>query len=177
MLDFSASKGVDLASKGGPGQQRWTWPAKVDLAAGSVPSRSISRSSSSSSRTSGISVTTVSTVSSSQRSIVVDLIAHAGFNETSTILDIGSDVGKPILQFSQCPAPKYAVGIEVAANRFATSLQNLEKAFKTLSVKWMWMKVKWMKVKWEWRDLGWIHSFHISLSSSPTNCTAARTPI
>jgi hypothetical protein len=25
MLDFSASKGVDLASEGGPGQRRWTW--------------------------------------------------------------------------------------------------------------------------------------------------------
>jgi len=34
MLDFLASEGVELASKGGPGQQRWTWPAKVDLAAG-----------------------------------------------------------------------------------------------------------------------------------------------
>jgi len=33
MLDFSASKGVDLARGGGPGQRRWTWPVKVDLAA------------------------------------------------------------------------------------------------------------------------------------------------
>ena len=35
MLDFSASKGVDLArEQGGPGQgTRWTWPAKVGLAA------------------------------------------------------------------------------------------------------------------------------------------------
>ena len=34
MLDFLASEGVDLASEGGPGQRRWTWPAEVDLAAG-----------------------------------------------------------------------------------------------------------------------------------------------
>jgi hypothetical protein len=25
VLDFLASEGVDLASEGGPGQQRWTW--------------------------------------------------------------------------------------------------------------------------------------------------------
>lgn len=70
----------------------------------------------------------------SLHSIVVDLIAYTGFNDKSTILDIGSGVGKPILHFSQCPAPAYAVGIEVAANRFAASVQNLDQAFKTLSV-------------------------------------------
>ena len=52
----------------GPGQQRWTWllvasPPVASPAAVAVPT---------------------------ERSIIVNLIAHTGFNETSTILDIGS---------------------------------------------------------------------------------------
>jgi len=52
----------------GPGQQRWTWllvasPPVASPAAVAVPT---------------------------EHSIIVDLIAHTGFNETSTILDIGS---------------------------------------------------------------------------------------
>ena len=42
MLDFLASEGVDLASEGGPGQRRWTWPVKVDLAGGEAEGKECS---------------------------------------------------------------------------------------------------------------------------------------